>query len=177
MKKIALAGAVLALVAGNALAAGGTPNTGTFGLNVGIGSTDPATDFVLSGKYFLARDMAVLAGVGIQFADNGAATNNTSTNIGFLGGIRKYLKTDDLAPFIGGQLGYISTKQANTGADQSNFSIGAEAGAEYFLSRSFSFEGSVFAGYTSQSLKLGGVTNKSTTFGTSRANLSVNFYF
>lgn len=184
MKKFALAGAtlVLAMAAGSAAAAGGKgefgPAAGTFGLNVSVGTiADPLMDFVVSGKYFITKDMAVLAGAGLQFVDNGQASNNTSTSIGFTGGIRKYLKTEELAPFFGGQLQYVS---ARSGAnDVTQFFLGAEAGAEYFLSRQFSLEGSVAAGYLSADIKPvgGGATTKTTAFGTFKGNLSVNYYY
>ncbi|MDO8990582.1 MAG: hypothetical protein Q7U91_13230 [Sideroxyarcus sp.] len=180
MKKIALAGAilVLAMAAGGASAAGNKadfgPSTGTFGFNVGIGTiADTTQDFMVAGKYFFAKDMAILAGAGLQFVDNGQATNNTSTSIGLMGGFRKYLVTEGLSPFVGGQLQYSSTEPG--GAKLTNFALIAEAGAEYFFSKQFSVEGSVFAGYLSSDNDATG--NKATVFGTAKGNLSVNFYF
>jgi hypothetical protein len=182
MKKIALVGATLALAlaAGNASAAGkgdAGPSHGAFGLSVLVGTATTPGDFVVGGRYFITKDMAVLAGVGLQFVDNGQPTNNKSTSVGFSGGFRKYLKTDELAPFVGGQLQYTSTKPA--GVDTTLFAIYAEGGAEYFLSKNFSFEGSVSVGYASQETKAvnATTTTKATVFGTSRGNLGVNFYF
>lgn len=183
MKKIALVGAtlVLALAAGSASAAGkggdAGPSAGTFGLSVGVGNTINPGDFIVGGRYFIAKDMAILAGFGLQLNDSGAAANAKSTNFGLAGGFRKYLKTDELAPFVGGQLLYASTRQG--AADVSTFGLYGEAGAEYFLSKNFSFEGSVQIGYTSNDAKpvAGGASTKQTSFGTGRGNLSVNFYF
>jgi hypothetical protein len=189
MKKIALVGATLALVlaAGSASAATATksdagPSHGAFGLSVGVGNTINPGDFIVGGRYFITKDMAILAGAGLQLNDSGATANAKSTNFGLTGGFRKYLKTDDLAPFVGGQLAYASTRQnsaAGVAVDVSTFGIFAEGGAEYFLSKNFSFEGSVSVGYSSNDAKpaAGGTSVKSTTFGTSKGNLAVNFYF
>jgi hypothetical protein len=187
MKKIALVGATLALAmaAGTASAAGkGTdaaPSHGAFGLSVGVGNAINPGDFVVGGRYFITKDMAILAGFGLQMNDSGATANAKSTNFGLAGGFRKYLKTDDLAPFVGGQLLYVSTRQTNAGAgfDVSTFGLNAEVGAEYFLSKNFSFEGSVLLGYTSNDWKpvVGGTSTKQTSFGTSRGNFAANFYF
>lgn len=180
MKKIVLVGATLALAmaAGSVSAAPGAgPTAGAFGLSVGVGNYTNPGDFIVGGRYFLAKDMAVLAGFGLQLNDSGAASNAKSTNFGLAGGFRKYLKTDDLAPFVGGQLLYASTRQGTD--DVSTFGLFAEAGAEYFLSKSFSFEGSVRVGYSSNDYKpvAGGASHKETSFGTSKGNLGVNFYF
>ncbi len=180
MKKMVLAGTtlLLAMAAGSASAAGkeAAPSAGEFGLSVLVGTATTPEDFVLGGRYLLAKDMAILAGVGMQFVDNGAPTNNKSSNLGFSGGFRKYLKTDELAPFVGARIQYTATKPA--GVDTSTFALYAEGGAEYFMSKNFSFEGSVYIGYASQdTTPPGGTSTKATIFGTSRGNLGVNFYF
>lgn len=182
MKKIALVGATvaLAMAAGSAAAAGG-PSSGNFGINVGLTkATTPMStpaDFLINGKYFISKDMAVLAGVGLVLADTGAPTNNKYTNVGFQGGFRKYLKTDDLAPFIGGKLQYLSTRQGAN--DVSDFALVVEVGAEYYFGKQFSLEGSVGAGYASAEYKqVGGTTSqKATGFGSTSFDLSANFYF
>jgi hypothetical protein len=187
MKKIALVGATLALAmaAGTASAAGkGTdaaPSHGAFGLSVAIGTATTPFDYVIGGRYFITKDMAILAGAGLQLNDSGAPANAKSTNFGLSGGFRKYLKTEDLSPFVGGQLAYASTRQdiGGVASDVSTFALFAEGGAEYFLSKNFSFEGSVQVGYTSNDAKpaAGGNSRKSTTFGTAKGNLGANFYF
>ena len=180
MKKFILPGMALALiiVAGSATAA---PSVGSFGINVDLtNSTTPLgtpSDFLVKGKYVIASGIAVLAGVGLQMNDSGAATNNKYTNIGFMGGIRKYSRTEDFSPFIGGKLQYLSTRQGTN--DVTDFALMAEAGAEYFLGKQFSLEGSVGGGYASRESKpVGGVVStKATGFGSATFNVSANFYF
>ena len=182
MKKIALVGATLALAmaAGNALA---TPAAGTMGLNVGfsqataIANPNTPANFMINGKYFIAKDTAVLAGFGLAIIDSGAAANAQSTAIGFQGGFRKYMKTDDFSPFVGGRLQYLSTRQGTN--DVTDLSLGVEAGAEYFLSKQFSFEGAVGFGYASADYSpvAGGTSTKFTALGTTSLNVSANFYF
>ena len=181
MKNITLAGATLALIiaSGSALAA---PAAGSFGINVGF--TQPTaltsgtpTNFMVNGKYFISKDTAVLAGVGLVMADSGAATNSKSTDIGFQVGFRKYMKTEDFAPFVGGRLQYVSTRQWPN--DVTDFFLGVEGGAEYFLGKQFSLEGSVGFGYASSDSKgvVSGISTKATYFGTTSLNVSANFYF
>ena len=142
---------------------------GTIGLNFDVLNTDPA--FMLTGKYFIMNDLAVLAGFGFGIKGGDA----DGTDIAMLVGARKYLKTEDFAPFVGGGFIYSSTQDSvNT-----DMGIVAEAGAEYFLGKQFSIEGSIGFGYIS-SKKKGTLTTaaaKETTIGTQRAGLSVNFYF
>ena len=183
MKQITLAGVALALAVatGNAVAAGG-PTAGSFGLNIGVtrATTQMGTpaDFMITGKYLMTKDTAILAGLGLNMADNGQSTNNKYTKTGFMGGIRKYLKTDDLSPFVGGRIQYMSTRDPNT-VDVTDFALLAEVGAEYFLGKQFSLEGSVGGGYTSQETKNPGsaTSTKATGFGTATFSLSANFYF
>lgn len=180
MKKIALAGTVLALAlsAGSALAG---PTAGSIGLNAGLSdSTTPLgtpTNFLVKGKYLIKQDMAILAGAGLQIVDSGAANNAKSTNLGLTGGIRKYMKTDDLAPFFGGKLQYVSTTSA--GNDVTDLTLMAEVGAEYFFAKQFSLEGSVGAGYTSQTqTPVGaGASTTQTAIGTASFSVSANFYY
>lgn len=180
MKKFTLAGAVLfsALSAGNALAA---PAAGNFGFNIDL--TSPATPlgtpsvFMLEGRYSFTKDWAVLAGVGLQIRDSGAVTDSRHSDIGFMGGIRKYLKTEDLSPFVGGKLLYMSTRQGTS--DVIDVALLAEGGAEYFLGKQFSLEGSVGFGYASRDSKPvgGAASTKATGFGTTTFSLSANYYF
>jgi len=167
MKKLALAGAALALTiaAGSSLAANNL-SKGTFGLN--INTTD---NFIINGKYFMENDMAILAGAGLRIQ---GGDNNRGTDIGLLAGIRKYMKSDDLAPFWGGRFVYSST----TDSTVINLGFSAEAGAEYFLAKQFSLEGRVNLGYSSTENKpVGGVTTKTNYIGTTAVGISANFYF
>lgn len=173
MKKIVMAGTALALVmaAGSALAANSL-NSGTFGLNVPVITANSTTNNfisnpIISGRYFVANSMAVLAGFGFN---SGGPSGASTTTFALQGGFRKYLKTDDLAPFVGGILQYEST---SSNPASTALTVAAEGGAEYFLARQFSVEGKVAFGYQSND----NAGAKTTYFGTTTANLSVNFYF
>lgn len=190
MKKMTLAGTTLALVlaAGSAVAApatasvgGNGPSAGSFGINVPLASrtlSNGQGDFLLTGSYHVSKSIAVVAGFGLQMTDSGAATNNTATNIGLMGGARYYLKTDELAPFVGGRLQYASTKDGAATA-YTMLTIAGELGAEYYLSKQFSLEGSAAFGYASSDAKAAGATTsvKSSVIGTTMINVSANFYF
>jgi hypothetical protein len=167
MKKIVLASATLVLaMAAGSVSAANSLNSGTFGITV-----DTTDNFMINGKYFVAKDMAVLGGLGIRIAGGDAK----GTDIGLMAGVRKYMKNEDLAPFVGGRFEYISTNDSNT----KNLNLIAEAGAEYFVGKQFSLEGRVGFGYTSQDDKnpISGVTTKATYIGTGRVGISANFYF
>ena len=174
MKNIALVGVTLALaMAAGSVFAANSMNTGVMGLNV-----NTEDNFLINGKYFVAKDMAILGGfgLGIQGGDN-----NNGTDIGLLAGVRKYMKTDDFAPFVGGRFEYSSTKDSNV----KNLNILVEAGAEYFVAKQFSVEGRVSFGYISGET----LTTVTTVFGTfpatqksnclctAKASISANFYF
>jgi len=179
MKKIALVGATLtlAMVAGSAMAANSL-NAGSMGLNVPVITTGSVTNFnvtdpIITGRYFLAKDLAVLGGLGFV---SGGPSGNSTTTFALLGGVRKYLRTDDFAPFVGGFLKYETTSSSPSA---NATTIAAEAGAEYFMAKQFSVEGKVTLGYRSQQDNTG-VNNASVTstyFGTTTANLGLNFYF
>lgn len=166
MKKIVLAGTTLALsmIAGSALA-DNSLNSGTFGLNVGTQSNQIGGVTSVIGKYFMAKDLAVLAGLGFVNTNNGGGTD-----IAFMGGIRKYIRTEDFAPFVGGRIQYSSLNGSNT----TTFGLSVEGGAEYFLAKHFSLEGTVAFGYASSSTT--GFPSVRT-IGTSTYALSANFYF
>ena len=181
MKKIVLAGAglALAMVSGSAAAAN-SMTAGTMGVNIGMNDTGVTAgsstnnNFVVSGKYFMAKDMALLAGVG--FGMNGSDTKGT--DIGFVVGARKYLKTDDFAPFIGARFTYVAVgDSANTNGKSTGMGVLGEAGAEYFFDKSFSIEGRVGFGYQSIENTTGATTSKSTRIGTESLGISANFYF
>jgi len=185
MKQIGLATfcLLMALTIGNARAETATlPAQGSKGLNIALSRDTLANqpvDFMINGKIFIEKDLALMAGFGLNFIDTGAAGNSNYSSIGFKGGVRKYLKNEQLATFIGGNFQYVSTRDATGTIDITGFRLVAEAGAEYFLSRQFSLEGSVSFGYLSADLKpvAGGGTSTMSGFGTSSAVLSANFYF
>jgi hypothetical protein len=169
MKKIISAGTTLALLmaAGSAFA-DNSLNTGTMGLNVSVSGGQ-----MISGKDFIAKDTAVLAGFGFT---NTSGTGG-GTAIGLMGGIRKYMKTEDFAPFVGGRLSYTTNGRTTATSD---FVIGVEAGAEYFLAKHFSIEGSVGFGIDMNSAPTFAApttTTSTTILSTGTAGLSANFYF
>ena len=183
MKKIALVGAALALAMATGSASAGNGTTaGNFGINVAFAPEVSAipVDYFVNGKYFITKSMAVMAGVGLQINDSGAAANSQSTNVGIMGGFRYYLKTDDLAPFVGGRLRYASARVgAGMANDVSAFELGVQMGAEYYFNPKFSVEGSFMLGYASADSKPvgGGASVKQTSFGSSMPTVSANFYF
>ena len=143
---------------------------GTFGLGVDTASISfngtKNSNMIIHGKYLLANDLALTGGLGLVV--HGADDNGT--DIGIEVGVRKYLKVADFAPFVGGVLAYTSSNDSN----MTDFALYAEGGAEYFLSRHFSFEGAIQFGYASNEIDHG---HKGSVFGTNRAVLGANFYF
>ena len=186
MKKLALVVLVLvlaALVLTGSASAANSLKQGTFGFNVDVNNNffglnnDVDNNFVLTGKFFIQNDLAALAGFGIGI--RGADANGV--DVGVSAGIRKYLKVDDFAPFVGGVFFYSNTKDG----DSQDVSVMAEAGAEYFLHKQFSIEGKVGVGYVSRESKTtttqGGfittTTRRESDLGTERLGISFNFYF
>lgn len=180
MKKIALAGVTLALavISGSVLAANSLV-AGAMGVNIamqdkGADPTRTSNDFIISGKYFMAKDMALIAGVGLGIAGSDAK----GTDIGFTVGARKYLKTDDFAPFVGARFTYASIGDSTpTTTKVSGIGLLGEAGAEYFFDKHFSIEGRVGFGYQSVEVTNPGGTSKATRIGTESLGMSANFYF
>jgi hypothetical protein len=169
MKKIVIVIAAMAMVLSigiGSVSAANSLKAGTIGINVDAFNSNDS--FVISGRYFVLKDLAVLAGFG--FGAKGGDADGT--DVGISGGIRKYLKIDDFAPFVGGTIFYSKTQNG----DQKDTGIMAEFGAEYFLHGQFSVEGGVGFGYTSSKTKTA-TTFKDTTIGTQRVALSFNFYF
>jgi len=167
MKKIASVIATLALaISASGVYAANSLSKGTMGLNIGTGTGQEDSGFVINGKYFIQSDMAILGGFGF-----GALSGDTAkgTEVGLIIGARKYLRVADFAPFVGGRLSYSSTEDSTVKLMQ----LIAEGGAEYFLAKNFSFDGRVGFGYESQDL--GGA--KDSRFGTRTFGISFNFYF
>jgi hypothetical protein len=176
---IVLATAVMIVGIGiGAASAANSLKQGSAGINVNVfdslvvAGEDVDNSFVITGKYFVMNDLAVLAGLGFGVKGGDA----DGTDFGIVGGARKYLTTDDFAPFVGGFLAYASTEDG----DRKDLSLLGEFGAEYFLHKQFSIEGSVGFGYMEQKTTTpgpGGGTFKETTIGTQRLGASLNFYF
>ncbi len=183
----AVAGVLLMMgIAGSAFAATNSLQQGSMGLSIGFGDsalnnvanptdTNPRNPIVdISGRYFIARDLAFTGGIGLQMNSGDLG----GTYLSFNAGIRKYLRTEDFAPFIGGQFSFISYDadiNGTTIADYTAFEFDGMFGAEYFLGRSFSIEGTI-------GIALGhgknNHTNEDTTyFGTRNMGVMANFYF
>jgi hypothetical protein len=179
MKKLLIvlivAGMVLALGNRSAFAAGtGTSlKAGAFGFNVGFGDSSLGSTGVImiSGKYFLENDVALIAGVGFQ-----ASGGDQDANFfGFSAGVRKYLKIDEFAPFVEGRFSYMTETIDINNIDRDIFDVSALFGAEYFLNRQFSIEGSVGLGFGSVNDNIS--NNDYTYFGSRTVGVSANFYF
>jgi Outer membrane protein beta-barrel domain len=177
MKKLfIIATAIIAITTlgiGSAPAADNSLKAGAFGFNVGFGDSalgEPGV-VMISGKYFIQNDLALIAGFGTQVSSGDVS----SDFYGFSAGVRKYLTLSDFAPFVGCKLSFERNKNDLNGIDRKVFDVSAVAGAEYFLQKQFSIEGSVGIGF-------GSVDNNApdtdyTYFGTRTVGVSANFYF
>jgi hypothetical protein len=165
MKKFVLVALAAALFMGIGIQNASAANSlaqGAFGLNVEVNSAP-----MISGKYMIANDLAILGGFGLGLHGVGGDDKGTDIMIGV--GAHKYLKVADFAPFIGGRIGYASTNDSNT----KSFILAGEAGAEAFLMRQLSIEGKVALGYINS--KTGGA--KTGVLGTTTSGISLNYYF
>lgn len=157
---------------------------GKMGISVGMGDsvfahkTMPESNgFVndvvdINGRYFVARDLAITGGFGLQLDGSDAKGTYISIN----GGVRKYLKVDDFAPFVGGQISLISNSvDSNNGITV--IDLAAMFGAEYFLNKQFSLEGAVGAGLGTADVKVAGKSSTDTYIGTRTLGVRANFYF
>ncbi len=189
MKRVSVIVAVMlfsALIGVNAFAANGLQQ-GSTALSVGMGDSlfshtfSPQTPGYInnvvdiSGRYFLAKDVALYGGFGLQLNSG----DYDGTYFSLTAGVRKYLTTNDFAPFIGGQLSYATVDAKLNGTkfvDQSLWDLAGMFGAEYFFSKNFSLEGSVGigAGQLKNDLPGGG---DSTYLGTRTVGVQANFYF
>jgi hypothetical protein len=167
MKKMFMIALVVVMITGiwsGSASAANSLQQGAYGISVGVNE-----DFIISGRYLITQDLAALAGLGFGFNGSDAS----GTDFGISAGIRKYLKVDDLAPFVGAEIFYSSKYAISANAKEKDLGLFALFGAEYFLHKQFSVEGTVGIGYLSQELGSTKVTN----FGTRRAGISFNFYF
>ncbi len=179
----------LLVFAGSASAANSLKG-GTFGINVGVGDSFFTNNPVpvlatgdtvfhvitVTGKYFTDNSTAVLLGFGFQ--NDSIDDNNVDADANYFGivlGIRKYTKVDDFAPFFEGKLTYATLDQDPNRIDATLLDLSAGFGAEYFLGKQFSLEGSVgfhFGKYDDDANRY-----KDTYFGTRTLGLSANLYF
>jgi hypothetical protein len=188
MKKFkisAVAVLVFAALSGGAFAAN-SMQEGSKAISIGFGDSalnnvanptdaaprNPIVD--ISGRYFVTKDTAVTAGLGFQMNSG----DLDGTYLSFNAGLRKYLAIGDFAPFVGGQFSYITYDADVNGAtyaDYSAFEVAGLFGAEYFLGKAFSIEGSIGIAFGSGT---DDQTNQDTTYiGTRNMGVRANFYF
>lgn len=185
MKKlivVAVAVVMMMGLAGSAFAANSLQK-GKFGISVGMGDSVfshkaiPNVDAVvndvvdINGRFFASNDMAIYGGFGLQ-TDGGDADG---TYLSLTIGARKYLKVDDFAPFVGGQLSYITVKSDPNIVDLSVIDLAAMFGAEFFVGKQFSLEGAIGVGLGQASDDL--TNSDDTYFGTRTIGVRANFYF
>ncbi len=191
MKKLVIIALALAMVSvmgvGNASAVNSLQQ-GNVSVGVGMGDSIfshkavPASNGIVNdvvdidARYLVTKDIAIVGAFGLQ-VDGGDAD---ATYFSFTGGVRKYLKTDDFAPFVGGQLTYaaVTAKEGNPSVktvDLSIIDLSAMIGAEYFVGKQFSLEGSVGLGFGQARNKL--TDEDDTYFGTRTVGVRANFYF
>jgi hypothetical protein len=190
LKKLIVVAVVVVMMmalSGNAFAANSIAQ-GSKGISVGMGDSvfghpnfplgdaaatqNPVVD--ISGRFFVAKDVALTLGAGLQM--NSSDAEGTYLSLSF--GARKYLSTNDFAPFVGGQITYVTWDAKVNGvktADATIFDLAAFVGAEYFFSKNFSVEGAIGIG-------IGQATddqrNIDTTYiGTRTVGVHANFYF
>jgi hypothetical protein len=178
---------VFGLGATAATAAGNSLHEGSFGFSVGMGDSlgrdtqsGGAADagvVALSARYFLANDLAILAGLGVQSTSG----DQDRDYFGIFMGARYYLGTADFSTFLGGRLSIVSREhRENNGAtvieDTDIMDLGFEFGAEYFIGSQFSMEGSVGLGFGTADDNTR-PNNDYTYFGTRAVGVMANFYF
>ncbi len=191
MKKLVIMALALAMVSVMGVGSASAVNSLQQGnVSVGVGMGDSifshkavpeangiVNDVVdIDARYLVTKDIAIVGGFGLQI-DGGDAD---ATYFSFTGGVRKYLKTDDFAPFVGGQLTYaaVTAKEGNPSVktvDLSVIDLSAMVGAEYFVGKQFSLEGSIGLGFGQSRNKL--TDEDDTYFGTRTVGVRANFYF
>ena len=192
MKKTAIIAVVVFMMAapsGSAFAANSLAQ-GSKGISVGFGDsvfsntaipgvqggTNVQNNVVdITGRYFMGKDFALYGGFGLQL--NSSDYDGTYFSLKF--GARKYLSTNDFAPFVGAQLSYVSEDMKNPAGtkitDLTVVDLAALFGAEYFFSKNFSVEGAIGVGLGQASNDL---NNSDTTYlGTRTVGVHATFYF
>jgi len=164
----------MSLLTAAAAMADNSLQAGAKALSFGVSNSD----ILLSGRYFLQPDLAVLVGAGFSHASN----NDTTSDYGLTAGVRKYIKTTDLAPFVGGVMSYrrndIIVPNGRGGTDvesEKTFSIEGVGGLEYFVAKQVSVEAQVGIGLSSIH-NVDGTGDDQTQFGTFSSGVTVNFY-
>ncbi|MDI6809755.1 MAG: hypothetical protein QME66_12365 [Candidatus Eisenbacteria bacterium] len=131
-------------------------------------STSSST--ALAGKYMLASDMAVNVSVGYMSA---GISGSKSTLLSIGGGVAKYLKTEDVAPYVGAGVGF-GTSSPPVGDSQTTFSLAGIFGVEAFIMKNVSVSGNAQLGFSSISNWSG--TKSYSTMGTAMTAFMVTIY-
>lgn len=163
----------------SAAAADNSLQQGNMSVSVGMGDSIFGTtmnDVIdLSGRYLITNDMAIIAGFG--FRTNGGDAD--ASYFSFMGGVRKYFKTGEFAPFFGGQLKVVLEEDdaAAPPEDRTVFDLSAMVGAEYFFGKQFSVEGAIGLGFGQITDDNGVTETDDRYFGTRTTGIRANFYF
>ena len=191
MKRLFIIALAIAMVAGIGVGSASAANSlqkGNLSIGVGMGDsifshkTIPVSNGIvndvvdINARYLVTKDVAIVGAFGLQI-DGGDAD---ATYFSFTGGVRKYLKTDDFAPFVGGQFTYasVAAKEGDPSVktvDLSVIDLSGVIGAEYFVGKQFSLEGSVGVGFGQAKNKL--TDTNDTYFGTRTVGVRANYYF
>ncbi len=181
MKKLGLAMAIL--MAAGVASADNSNQSGNFALGVTTGTSDFLSSGLnvhnlIMGKYRLPANFALTGGVAYVNDSNGGGKINR-----YQLGVRKYFGSEDFTPFVGGFGAYTKNDFINTTAK----SLGIEFGAEYFIAKRVSIEGSAGIAYSKIDSSYGmvsiavfpyvttGSSYKETD--TFSSGLGINFYF
>jgi len=175
---------VLAVLAAGSAFAANSLQSGSKSISVGMGDSIfsdtavPQVGFMfnnivtINGKINFSKGLAMIAGFGVQ-QDGGDAN---SMYIGLNAGVRKYLKTDDMAPFVEGKLAYANVSSKAGAVDlvkESFLDLSVLLGVECFLAKQLSLEGSMGLGFG----QIAADKVKDSYFGTRTTGVRANFYF
>ena len=186
MKRLIIIALTLAMVAGIGIGSASAANSlqsGSVSIGVGMGDSlfshkaTPAANGItndvvdLNARYMITKDLAIVGGFGFQ-VDGGDAD---ATYVSLTAGARKYLKTEDFAPFVGAQLSFATVKSDPNLVDLTVIDLSAMVGAEYFVGKQFSLEGSIGLGFGQIKDDLANADD--TYFGTRTVGIRANLYF
>lgn len=181
MKKISMVAAAVLMVAmlSSSAFAANSMQQGTFGLSVGftdLSAFPGGMEDTIIAKYFLANDLAAVLGFGFTNA-SGDPGMPDGTDLSLVIGVRKYLKKDDFAPFVEGMLVYFDN-ETDGPPETEGIGVIANVGAEYFLHKQFSLEGSAGVGLLKlEESAVVGPSADSTVLGTMSLGVRANLYF
>ena len=172
MKKLLIVALSLVMItglAGGASAADNSLRQGATGISVGVDNNSDYDFLTISGRYFIQNDLAAILELG--YRDQGGDVSGTFIGLGV--GVRKYFKTADFAPFVEGR---IKIESQDINGDTDTLELSANVGAEYFLHKQFSIEGSV--GLALGKVDNNDVANADYTYLTTHVvGVRANFYF